>query len=311
MNAPLDKFLLEEVTLLKPDIDEAFIEKDWFVTQVIKTIAESPYFDFLIVFTGGTALSKAHKLIDRFSEDVDFRIIAPGLVYQGVSVIRKSLSGFKHYLTELLQQEFEVLQINARDNNRYIKIHLAYPTVCQPSAALRPHIKLEFVLSELLLPSVNLPVSSIIHEVIGRPSEVSKIACINPVENAADKLSALVWRVPSRVRGENDKQPEIVRHLHDLAKLKNLILAHNQFSELAKITIERDTNRAAEIQGLTMTEKLYLMIRSIETDAQYFREYETYVKAMVYGDSVTIPTFMEAIASLKAISNKIVDFSPT
>lgn len=311
MNAPLDKFLLEEVALLKSGIDEAFIEKDWFVTKVIKTIAENPYFDFLIVFTGGTALSKAHKLIERFSEDIDFRVIAPDMVNQGVSVIRKSLSGFKHYLAELLQQEFEVLQINARDNNRYIKIHLAYPTVCQPSAALRPHIKLEFVLSELLLPSVNLPVSSIIHEVAGRPPEVSKIACINPVENAADKLSALVWRVSSRVRGENDKQPEIVRHLHDLAKLNKPILAHNQFSELAKITIERDTNRAAEIQGLTISEKLYLMIRIIETDTQYFREYETYVKAMVYGDSVTVPTFTEAVASLKAISSKIVGFSPT
>ena len=61
---------------------------------------------------------------------------------------------------------------------------------------------------------------------------------------------------------------------------------------------------------LTMSEKLYLMIRIIETDAQYFREYETYVKAMVYGDSVTVPTFAEAVASLKAISSKIVGFSP-
>ena len=305
MNAPLDKSLLEEVALLKSSINEAFIEKDWFVTQVIKTIAGNPYLDFLIVFTGGTALSKAHKLIERFSEDIDFRIIAPRLANQGVSVIRKSLSEFKYYLIELLSQEFEVLNITARDNNRYLKIDLAYPTVCNPTDALRPHIKLEFVLSDLLLPFVDLSVSSIINEVAGKPPEVNRIACINPVENAADKLSALVWRVPSRIRGENDKQPEIVRHLHDLAKLSKAILAHNDFSAIAKITVERDTNRAVEIQGLAISEKLDLMLQILQTDAQYFQEYDTYVKAMVYSDSVTVPTFTEAIANVQGILSKI------
>jgi hypothetical protein len=34
MNKSLDKSLLEEVALVKSGISEAFIEKDWFVTQV-------------------------------------------------------------------------------------------------------------------------------------------------------------------------------------------------------------------------------------------------------------------------------------
>lgn len=67
MNKSLDKSLLEEVALVKSGISEAFIEKDWFVTQVIKILVDNPYLDFSIVFTGGTALSKAHKLIERFS----------------------------------------------------------------------------------------------------------------------------------------------------------------------------------------------------------------------------------------------------
>ena len=75
MNRRPEKELFEEVALLK-NIDPSFIEKDWFVTQVIAVLADLNAEDFEFVFTGGTALSKAHHLIQRVSEDVDFRVIA-------------------------------------------------------------------------------------------------------------------------------------------------------------------------------------------------------------------------------------------
>ncbi len=56
-----DKTLIEEVALVR-GINEAFIEKDWYATQVIKLVAEKKQEDLILVFTGGTALSKAHKL---------------------------------------------------------------------------------------------------------------------------------------------------------------------------------------------------------------------------------------------------------
>lgn len=51
-------------------IPEVFIEKDYWVTYVLYNLAQSEYRDE-IVFKGGTSLSKAYNLIDRFSEDVD------------------------------------------------------------------------------------------------------------------------------------------------------------------------------------------------------------------------------------------------
>ena len=74
MNVLPEKSIIEEVASIK-GISESFVEKDWYVTQVIKTVSEITYQDFQIIFTGGTALSKAHNLILRFSEDVDFRVI--------------------------------------------------------------------------------------------------------------------------------------------------------------------------------------------------------------------------------------------
>ena len=47
------------------------IEKDYYVTMLLRVLAEKiPY----IVFKGGTSLSKCHKVIKRFSEDIDITI---------------------------------------------------------------------------------------------------------------------------------------------------------------------------------------------------------------------------------------------
>ena len=55
-------------------IREVFIEKDYWVTVILKNLSCSNYFDS-VVFKGGTSLSKAYRLIDRFSEDVDLALI--------------------------------------------------------------------------------------------------------------------------------------------------------------------------------------------------------------------------------------------
>lgn len=47
-----------------------YIEKDYWVTYLLHVIFHSEHAEYC-VFKGGTSLSKAYKLIDRFSEDVD------------------------------------------------------------------------------------------------------------------------------------------------------------------------------------------------------------------------------------------------
>jgi predicted nucleotidyltransferase component of viral defense system len=49
------------------------VEKDWWVVQTIAIIFEMDVAKHL-VFKGGTSLSKAWKLINRFSEDIDLSI---------------------------------------------------------------------------------------------------------------------------------------------------------------------------------------------------------------------------------------------
>lgn len=51
----------------------ASIEKDLWVTQVLHALFSLPVSEHLI-FKGGTSLSKAWGLIDRFSEDIDLAV---------------------------------------------------------------------------------------------------------------------------------------------------------------------------------------------------------------------------------------------
>lgn len=49
------------------------VEKDWWVSRTLEIIFQMPIAQHL-VFKGGTSLSKAWKLINRFSEDIDLAI---------------------------------------------------------------------------------------------------------------------------------------------------------------------------------------------------------------------------------------------
>ena len=53
------------------------IEKDWWVTMVLKALSMTSI-AHLLNFKGGTSLSKGFGLIDRFSEDIDLSIRREG-----------------------------------------------------------------------------------------------------------------------------------------------------------------------------------------------------------------------------------------
>lgn len=58
----------------KLNIFPGFIEKDYWITLVLKRLSESK-FNNDVVFKGGTSLFKGYKIIDRFSEDIDIAVL--------------------------------------------------------------------------------------------------------------------------------------------------------------------------------------------------------------------------------------------
>lgn len=64
------------------NIPNQVIEKDWWVTQVLRAMFSLPYAEQLS-FKGGTSLSKCWHLIDRFSEDIDIAVSRDFFGYGG------------------------------------------------------------------------------------------------------------------------------------------------------------------------------------------------------------------------------------
>lgn len=54
-----------------------FVEKDYWIVFILRQLVQSEYADKFI-FKGGTALAKAYKIIERFSEDVDLAVALEG-----------------------------------------------------------------------------------------------------------------------------------------------------------------------------------------------------------------------------------------
>ena len=56
------------------NIRPEFIEKDYWITRALQRISQNVNAE-KVVFKGGTSLSKAYRLTNRFSEDIDLAVI--------------------------------------------------------------------------------------------------------------------------------------------------------------------------------------------------------------------------------------------
>jgi len=305
MNAAPDKQTFE-IAATQLRMEAAFVEKDWFATRIIAIIAGLQQAGFEVIFSGGTALSKAHNLLQRFSEDVDFRVLVAPSLHN-----RKALSAFKNAVIEALRSNgFAVSkeQVKARDENRFIAIDLDYESHFSRPDALRPHIQIEITARDIQLPQMYLPVASFISGLSKRPPEVARMGCIDPVESAADKLSALAWRIPDRVRGGKYDDPAIVRHIHDLAMLKDRALAHPRFRELVSASMQEDNARAkndSSLEGMPMADKLRRMLTILESDKEYPQEYDRFVRSVSYAAEGAAPGFASAMQAVRALVDAV------
>ena len=133
------------------------------------------------------------------------------------------------------------------------------------------------------LPPILRPITSLIGMAQQKPPEVAAFLCVDPVETAADKLSALAWRVHARQRGSADDDPTIIRHLHDLAALKETIAASGDFSRLALKAMSDDTGRGGEATASSDPPALFAgMLERLSTDRLWAGEYENYVDTVSF-----------------------------
>jgi len=139
---------------------DTVIEKDLWVCKLLELVFAMPY---NMAFKGGTSLSKAYNLINRFSEDIDITIdychfrdpidldlVSRSQLKKISGELKSSLSDFVNthilpYLNEQLQNKLpnKKVEITANENGEQVRIY--YPSVLNTSFGyLRDHVLLEF-----------------------------------------------------------------------------------------------------------------------------------------------------------------------
>lgn len=286
-------------------VDEAFVEKDWFVVQAICILESLKTGDITPVFSGGTSLLKGHGLIKRFSEDIDFKLgLSDAFLGLSGNQRRNALGSFKDALvTGWSEAGFVITEVIARDGNGFIRIEMDYPTLLEGHDALRPHILAELSAKPARLEPAPRPLISFVNAYRSLAAEVDAVACVDPVETAADKLSAFAWRALTRDRSSPKDDPAIVRHLHDLAALEPVVIEQAGFPGLLRETMLADTGRGSDVsRSKSPAERLEAMIEILAADPLYPDEYARFVEGMAFAGADEVSSFADAIAAVVRLS---------
>jgi hypothetical protein len=134
----------------------------------------------------------------------------------------------------MIAQDFQLIgDVRVRDESRFFNADFHHPSQFDVGQGLRPHLRLEMSLEPPALESIARPIQSLVSRGQRQAPEITEFPCVDPIETAADKLSALAWRVCVRQRGGEYDEPTMIRHLHDIAALEQRVTHAPKFKELA------------------------------------------------------------------------------
>ncbi len=295
------------------NLAEAVIEKDYYVTQVIHALSgvENEY--FRLVFCGGTCLAKAHKIVNRMSEDVDFKIQVKKMdVIFSKSRLMKELKEFRSKIkSKLTFPDLITGKPVARNEGQYSQIELEFSSVFPVSSGLRPHILLEFTLSDIRLSTEHLSIKTLIEDVLKNTMIFAPCStqCVSVEETAIEKWVGLTRRIIAIERGYHPDDSTLVRHVYDLNSIHSADRMSAGFFTLAKAIINNDAkqfkNQHREYStdpGSEIRQSLVLL----KSKPLWKERYQDFIETMVYANTNALK-YDKAMDILEQISSEIID----
>ena len=275
-----NKELFEEVIFNTADFYKlpiAIIEKDYYVTLVLKEIAtRNPD----IVFKGGTSLSKCYKIIDRFSEDIDLNIM--GDTKPGESKRRN----LKAHIVDAIEYckltltEPESIR-SRRDFNKYV---IDYPTQFDANF-LKQHLIIETAVFFRAYPTEKKEADNFVYNYLleNKYSDIIELYDLAPFtldvqttdRTFVDKLFALGdYYLADTIQGHS-------RHIYDLYKLLPTIEFNNELKSLIKAVREERKEHKTCLSAQDDVDMNSLISEIISTDA-YRSDYENVTSALLF-----------------------------
>lgn len=292
-----DRELFKQIILTVSDstgIDSSIIEKDYYVTMFLKMLVKKQPD---IIFKGGTSLSKCHKLIKRFSEDIDLNLECDTRPSEGQ---RKHL---KENIVSVID-DFEFLLTNPndirsrRDYNKYI---VDFSSVFD-SVALKQYLVIETSVFLRAYPNKKMIATSFIYDYLKQEGreDIIKLFELEPFElnvqsierTFIDKLFAI---------GDyylDGKVTEHSRHIYDLYKLYDVIQINDSLKQLF-LQVRKERSNSSVCLSAQDNVNFEELLQKIVNENVYKNDYDT----------ITTELLFEKVSYKKAIKalQKIID----
>ncbi len=221
------------------------VEKDFWVSWLLEKIFSDSYLQACLCFKGGTSLSKAFHLIERFSEDIDL-ILSQNLVLQeGEKLIQPSNSKQEKFnkliearagafisqdLRERLAALIAPICTVENDINDAHTLYVTYPRVFD-DAYIQPTIKLEIGPLALWDPNEKYEITSFVGSTL-KELELSspRIPTVKPERTFWEKVTILHHE---HHRPEESTTPlRYSRHYYDVYKIAQSGIKEIAFNNL-------------------------------------------------------------------------------
>ena len=288
---------------------EDVLEKDYYVTLILKELADKQANGLPAYFKGGTALYKALKTTNRFSEDIDLsvdvrdaanrtqsdkRLEQATKKYSGL--VRDKAAGKTHRSEVISVYTYEPVATYDADDalQRFgkLKIEATSFTISEPVESL----EIAPMLYELATEEERRTLETL-YQVT--PFQIKTIS----LERAfIDKLFAA--EAYTRKAVESQRAFESAKHIYDLSvmaqlpRIQHLYGNAEQMKQLLNIRMEEEAGRLDGIPGVLPRQ--FTFFESIESNSSVRAAYEIMQKQYVLRPSDRIP-FEKAVSTVKGI----------
>jgi len=299
------------------------IEKDWWVTQLLRIIFASK-FSSSFVFKGGTSLSKAYGLITRFSEDIDLGIdrayfdMDGPLTRNQIKTLRKKsskfISGdfFKIVNQGLIDEELPFISIEIEpyesSDTDPIRISITYKPLVDHNKYILPRILLEISCRSLKDPNEERPIQAIIDREFAEMNfsrDSFSVSAVRPERTFLEKIFLLheEWQK------QNIRIDRLSRHLYDLERIMNTEYGEKAFenSNLYN-TIVKHREQFTRITGVDYSKhipKLIKIIPPTSVFSDYEKDYSEMSEHMFVGENLSWEKLIERLKLLESKINSL------
>jgi predicted nucleotidyltransferase component of viral defense system len=301
------------------------VEKDWWVSRTLEIIFQMDISKHL-VFKGGTSLSKAWQLINRFSEDIDlaidkefFHSSQKGWSKKEITALRKEAGAyststfFEELKTQFLERGFKDLNfkiVDATDTDQDPRIIEIYykNVISQPTEYVLPRIQVEIGCRSLREPFTIKTFGSLVDEVYADKDFVEplfNVPTVNPERTFLEKVFLLHEEFHRPV--DKMRVDRLSRHLYDVYQLTKAGIAEKAINDKELYeTIVAHRYKFSRVGGVDYNKhnpKLLNPIPIAEKIEGWKADYAKMKEDMIYEENK--PSFEDLINNLQELRERL------